>query len=348
MAKPIHFQNDLFLRAARGECTPRPPIWLMRQAGRTDPAYNALKDEAGLPLEDLFRHPELAARISLLPQRIGVDAIIYFQDILTPLGPMGAPFVFRPGPVTDRPIRSAADLRRLHAYDVADALPFIPETFRLIYRELGGELPALGFAGAPLTLLVFMAEGRSFGDSAEHAMAFLDADPAAAHNLLELLTTVTIDYLRLQINAGAVAVQLFESAAHLLSPARYKEFALPYQQRVFDALKAEDVFTIMFAREWEDIDLLDASGADILSLHSHIAIADARAVVGRERVIQGNLDNRLLCDAPCEEIERAALACIESGERRGHIFNLSHGLLRETPFENVTRLVDLVRNSALT
>ena len=345
MSKQTQFRNDLFLRAARGERTPRPPIWLMRQAGRTDPAYNALKDEAGLALEELFRHPELAARISLLPQRIGVDAIIYFQDILTPLGPMGAPFVFRPGPVTDYPIRSAADVARLHSYDVADALPFIPETFRLIYRELADELPALGFAGAPLTLLVFMAEGRSFGDSAAHAMAFLDEDPAAAHQLLDLLTGVTIDYLRLQINAGAVAVQLFESAAHLLTPAQYREFALPYQRRIFEALKDDDAFTIMFAREWEDVTLLDASGADILSLHSHIAIADARALVGRDRVIQGNLDNRLLCDGPWDAIERAALACIGSGERRGHIFNLSHGLLRQTPFENVTRLINVVRSS---
>ncbi|MEX2015479.1 MAG: uroporphyrinogen decarboxylase family protein, partial [Candidatus Hydrogenedentales bacterium] len=320
MITPGPFLNDLFLRAARGERTPRPPIWLMRQAGRTDPAYNALREEVGLPLEDLFRHPELAARISLLPQRIGVDAIIYFQDILTPLGPMGAPFVFRPGPVTERPVRSAAEVSRLRRYDVAQELPFIPETFRLVYQELGGELPVLGFAGAPLTLLVFLAEGRSFGNSAKHAMAFLREDAATAHELLALLTDITIDYLRLQIGAGAVAVQLFESAAHLLTPALYREFALPYQQRIFDAIEHDGAFTIMFAREWEDIDLLNASGADILSLHSRISISDARGRVGKGRVIQGNLDNRLLCEGSWEDIERAALACIQSGERRGHIF----------------------------
>ncbi|MEA3366383.1 MAG: uroporphyrinogen decarboxylase family protein, partial [Candidatus Hydrogenedentes bacterium] len=120
-----HCENDLFLRAASGERTERPPIWLMRQAGRTDPEYNKLKEEAGLPLEALFRHPELAARISLLPRRIGVDAIIFFQDILTPLAPMGAPFVFRPGPVLETPLHESRDLEKLHAYDMADELPFI-------------------------------------------------------------------------------------------------------------------------------------------------------------------------------------------------------------------------------
>ncbi len=336
--------NELFMRAVRGEHTPRPPIWLMRQAGRTDPEYNRLKDEAGLPLERLFSHAELAARISLLPKRIGVDAIIYFQDILTPLGPMGAPFVFRPGPVTDNPIRSAADVARLESYDMAEGLPFIAETFRLVRGELDGELPVLGFAGAPLTLAVFLIEGKSFGKTAATALRFLDDEPTAAHVLLEKLTAMTIDYLAYQVESGAAAVQLFESAAYLLSPAQYAEFALPYQQRVFEAIRGT-VPTIIFAREWDNVRDLAAAGADILSLPSSITIAEARAIVGHDRVVQGNLDNRLLATGPWEAIESAAHACIDSGEGRGHIFNLSHGLLRETPFENVERLVDLVRKS---
>ncbi len=336
--------NDLFMRAARGERTPRPPIWLMRQAGRTDPEYNRLKEEAGLPLERLFSHAELAARISLLPKRIGVDAIIYFQDILTPLGPMGSPFVFRPGPVTENPIRSAADVARLASYDMAAELPFIGETFRLVRGELAGELPVLGFAGAPLTLAVFLIEGKSFGKTAATTLRFLDEEPAAAHALLEKLAAMTIDYLAYQIESGAAAVQLFESAAYLLSPAQYAEFALPYQQRIFEAIRGK-VPTIVFAREWDDVRDLAAAGADILSLPSSISIADARAIVGRDCVVQGNLDNRLLANGPWEEVESAARACIESGECHGHIFNLSHGLLQETPFEHVERLVDLVRES---
>ena len=340
MSQP--FENDLFLRAARGETTPRPPIWLMRQAGRTDPEYLKLKEESGMTLEALFRHPELAARISLLPRRLGIDAIIFFQDILTPLAPMGVNFKFRPGPVTDTPLRDPAAIRRYKRYDVASELSFVGETFRLIYDELDGAMPALGFAGAPLTLLVFMAEGKSFGDSAETALKFLAEHPAAAHELLELLADIMSDYLRYQIEAGAVAVQLFESAAHLIPEPLYKEFALPYQQRIFESLRGLAP-TIMFAREIDRVELLDAAGADIISLPSTITIREARAKLGQERIVQGNLDNQLLATGSESEIADAARACVESGERRGHIFNLSHGLLRETPYENIQRMIEVVK-----
>lgn len=338
------FRNDLFVRAARGEATPRPPVWFMRQAGRTDPAYLALKEESGLTLEDLFRHPELAARISLLPRRLGIDAIIYFQDILTLLGPMGSAFVFRPGPVTENPIRSEGDVRALKTYDVARELPFIAETFRLAYAELDGEMPVLGFAGAPLTLAVFLIEGKSFGANVDNALGFFSENPRATHALLDKLTDITIDYLKYQIESGAVAVQLFESAAYLLSPELYDVFALPYQQRIFEALRGVAP-TIMFAREWDKVEDLAASGADILSLPSSISIADARKIVGDDRVVQGNLDNGLLAEGSLDDIERATRACVESGGRRGHIFNLSHGLLRETPYENILHAVKVVHES---
>jgi len=338
------FKNDLFMRAARGERTPRPPVWLMRQAGRTDPAYVKLKEESEMTLEQLFRHSELAAEISLLPRRLDIDAIIFFQDILTPLEPMGVNFVFRPGPVTDTPIRDVKQIRALNSYDVAESLPFIADTFSNVYAELDGEMPVLGFAGAPLTLLVFMVEGKSFGDSADAALGFLAEQPDAARELLDKLTAMTIDYLKYQIVSGAAAVQLFESAAHLLTPDLYCEFALPYHQQIFDALRGLAP-TIMFAREWEDVATLDDSGADILSLPSSIAIADARKIVGKNRIVQGNLDNHLLATGTLEEIKEATLACIESGERRGHIFNLSHGLLRETPYGNIVHMVRVVRES---
>ena len=340
----IPYRYDLFTRAARGESVPRPPIWLMRQAGRTDPAYNALRERAGLTLEELFRHPDLAAEISLLPLRLGVDAIIYFQDILTPLGPMGCEFVFRPGPTTDRPVLGESDIAKLDEYDMAESLPFIADTFRLVKSHLNGEMPVLGFAGAPLTLAVFMIEGKSFGDTAHRALDFLRDQPEAARRLLEKLCAVTIDYLKYQIESGAAAVQLFESAAHLLSPTLYREFALPYQQRIFDAISGMAP-TIMFAREWEDVEDLAASGADILSLPSSISIAEARAIVGRDQVVQGNLDNHLLANGSLSDIEAAARACVDSGERRGHIFNLSHGLLRETPYENIQHLTQVVREA---
>ncbi len=335
-------RNDLFERAARGESTPRPPIWLMRQAGRTDPQYNALRERDGRPLEALFSDPDAAAEVSLLPKRIGVDAIIYFQDILTPLGPAGCPFVFRPGPVTAAPIRDAADVTAIHKYDVADALPFIGQTFRSVLHALDGELPVLGFAGAPVTLAVFMIEGKSFGDSAENALAFFKDQPQAARRLIRTLTDITIDYLEYQIESGAFAVQLFESAAYLLPPELYRDLALPTHQRIFDALRGRAP-TIMFARDWGNVADLDASGADVLSLPSSLTIAEARKIVGADRVVQGNLSNRLLCNGPMDIVEREARAIVESGGRRGHIFNLDHGLLRETPFEHVKHLVQFIR-----
>lgn len=337
--------NTLFERAARGEATERPPVWLMRQAGRTDPAYNALKEEAGLPLEDLFRHPDLAAEISLLPRRIGVDAIIYFQDILTPLTPMGAHFRFRPGPVLDPPVRTRADVARLRHYDVAAELPFIPAIFEQIHRALGGALPVLGFAGAPLTLAVFLAEGGSFGASAPRALAMLRDAPGVAHELLDRLTAMTMDYLMLQVASGVAAVQLFESAAYLFDEALYREFALPYQQRIFAALKGR-VKTIVFARDWPHVADLGAAGADIVSLPSSVTIREARAVLGPNQVVQGNLSNRLLAEGTPEAIDEAAKACITAGECRGHIFNLDHGLLRQTPFERVQQVVQTVRHHA--
>jgi len=337
------YENDLVLRAACGKQTSRTPIWMMRQAGRTDPEYLRLREEAALPLEDLFHHPEWAARISLLPKRIGVDAIIYFQDILTPLGPMGAPFVFAPGPKLAHPVRTPADVEALTTFDAAAELPFIPDILGRVAEQLDGEMPVLGFSGAPLTLAVFLIEGGSFGADAPNTKQFINEQPEAMHALLTKLTEVTIDYLQLQIESGIVAWQLFESAAHLFDVPQYRAFALPYQQQVFDALRGLTP-SIMFAREWNDLTTLHASGSDILSLPSTITIADARQTLGEDLRVQGNLDNKLLIDGAWPDIETAAAKALREGNRQGHIFNLSHGLLSTTPFEKVTTLVDFVRN----
>jgi len=336
-------KNDTLLRALRGEQTPYTPIWMMRQAGRTDPQYLALKEKLNLPLEDLFRHPEHSTEITLLPKRFGVDALIYFQDILTPLAPLGAEFVFAPGPKLKKPCDSLEDIAALQPYDVAAELPFVQETFDRISGQLQGELPVLGFAGAPLTLAVFILEGKSFGTSADKAMAFMEAEPAALHALLERITSMTIDYLKYQSACGVAAVQLFESAAFLMSAEQYREFALPYQQRIFAALKGV-VRTINFAREWNSLEDLDAAGADVISLPGTIHLRDARNQLGPDRVFQGNLDNRLLAYGDEAAITEAVEDCVAAGEHRGHIFNLSHGLLRETPFKRVTGLVKQVQS----
>ncbi len=339
------YENDLVLRAACGERTPRTPVWLMRQAGRTDPEYLRLREEAALSLEALFHHPEWAARISLLPKRIGVDAIIYFQDILTPLGPMGAPFVFAPGPQLAAPVREPEHVDALTTFDAAAELPFIPDILGRIANTLDGEMPVLGFAGAPLTLAVFLIEGGSFGGDVPNTNRFIQEHPEAMHALLDKLTEVTIDYLRLQIDAGIAAWQLFESAAHLFDVPQYRAFALPYQQRIFDALRGLTP-SIMFAREWNDLATLRDSGADILSLPSTIGIAEARGSLGEDLRVQGNLDNKLLIDGDWAEVEHEAATALREGDRQGHIFNLSHGLLSTTPFDRVTRLVEFVRTFA--
>jgi uroporphyrinogen decarboxylase len=337
-----HYSKDIFMRAAAGERTERTPVWFMRQAGRTDPEYMRLKEEAGLPLQDLFRHPELAARVSLLPKRIGVDAIIYFQDILTPLAPMGAEFIFSPGPELANFTPTAENLGKLHNYDMAEELPFIPEIFRLIHKSLDGELPVLGFAGAPFTLASFILEGRSPGQKALTTAGFMVKKTEVLHALLETITTMTIDYLRFQIEAGAGAVQLFESCSHLLNQDQYKEFALPYQQRIFETLRGSAP-TIMFAREWPHLSDLAAAGANIVSLPSSVTIAEARQQLGPDHVIQGNLDNDRLAHGLMDDVRIEARCCVEEGGHRGHIFNLSHGLLRDTPFERIVELVQFVK-----
>ena len=338
-----NYDNDLILRAARGQKTPRTPIWMMRQAGRTDPEYLRMREEAALPLEKLFRHVDWATRITLLPKRFGVDGLILFQDILTILSGMGAEFVFAPGPKLAAGLEPESALSNLHTFDVRQEMNFVGETLTRVRAEVDGEMPVLGFAGAPLTLLVFLLEGKSFGQSADQALAFLDEEPERAEAALDKITAMTIDYLKYQIDNGAAAVQLFESAAFLLSPAQYERFALPAQQRIFEAIRGLAP-SIVFARDWERLEDLQRAGADVISLPAGISIAEARRILGDAQPVQGNLDNTLLLPGPWRQVEAEAGRILREGNRTGHIFNLSHGLLQETPFENVLNLVRFVKS----
>ncbi len=317
----------------------------MRQAGRTDPAYVRLRERDGRPLEDLFRDPDAAAEISLLPKRLGVDAIIIFQDILTPLAPMGAPFAFRPGPVLEPCVRTPADVEALRLFDPATELAFVADTLRIVREALADELPMLGFAGAPLTLAFFLIEGKSPGAAPALTRSMMAHDSRTFHRLLDRLADMTAAYLAFQIESGADAVQLFESMADLLTPAEYEEFALPYQIKIFDKL-ARRVPTILFAKEHPDVERLVRSGADVLSLGACVDLADAKRRVGDRVAFQGNVDHHLVAAGSPEEIEAAVRACVLAGDRQGHILNLSHGLLRETPFENVQRFVSACKATA--
>ncbi len=334
--------NDLLVRAARGERTERTPVWLMRQAGRFDPKYLAIRDRCGLELEDLFRDPELACEITMLPIRFGVDAAILFQDILTPLAPLGARFVYRPGPVLEPPIRGRRDIERLRAIDPRDELSFVWRSIKLVLSELKGTLPLIGFAGAPLTLATFMIEGRSPGAKADQTRQLMQQEPALCHTLLDLLANVTADYLTMQIEAGVHVVQLFESVADLFSRAEYEQFAQPYQEAVLCRLDASCP-TILFVKEQPYLDLMVQTGADVLSVGCCIGLGEARGEYGDRVAFQGHVDNRVLHGGSLDEIDVAVKQCLRSGNRTGHILNLNHGVLKGTPIENVRRFIDTAR-----
>lgn len=322
---------NLLQQAIDGGRPSRVPVWLMRQAGRYDPAYQQLKQKSGLALEKLFRHPQLAAEISLLPRAVGVDALIIFQDILTILAPMGAEYVYDPKP---RLLSSSgSQVPRLHPCDVAEAMHFVPATFKLVQAE--SNLPLLGFAGAPLTLAVFLLEGGSFG-RAQRFRRFMQEQPQKLHAMLELIAKSTREYLQLQAEAGAVAVQLFESAAELFSKEEYEEFALPYQQQ---SLAEQQAATIIFAKNFYDLSLLQRSGATIISLPSGISISAARQQLGEKAVVQGNISNRMLLQGSKAMIKQAVHDCIAASGGRGHILNLDHGILPATSYDKVRHFI---------
>ncbi len=208
---------------------------------------------------------------------------------------------------------------------------------------MDGDLPILGFAGAPLTLAFFLIEGRSPGQNSTATRALMSSDPALFHRLLDHLAELTADYLLMQIESGADAVQLFESAAHLVSRAQYEEFAHPYHARIISRL-AGRVPTILFVKEQPFVDLMAATGADVLSVGTCVDLADAQRRFGSRVAFQGNVDHRLLVSGSLDEIDEAVRACVRAGGHQGHILNLSHGLLKETPFENVRRFVRMAKS----
>ena len=338
-------KNDLLLRAARRLPVERVPVWMMRQAGRSDPAYRALRNRLQLPLEHLFRDVERAIEISLLPQRVGVDAIIMYQDILTPLTPMGAHFQFAPGPVLTTPIRSRAQVEALRPVQPPSELKFVGEILNGLRQSLAGDLPVVGFAGAPLTLAFFMIAGKSpmnpgngVSNAASPVFQFMREEPRLFHNLLERLTRLTIDYLNYQISEGAQAVQLFESIADIIDRMCYETFVQPYHEQIFAELNSNSI-SILFSKECPHLDLMLKAGADVLSVGTCVNLAKAQAQAAGEAAFQGNVDNTTLRVGTADDITAAVNQCLEEGGKIGHILNLSHGLFRDTPFENVKHFV---------
>jgi uroporphyrinogen decarboxylase len=335
--------NDTFLKACRGEETEYTPVWLMRQAGRYLPQYKAVR--ADIDFLTLCKNPRLAAEITLQPVEIlGVDAAILFSDILIPVEAMGMHLMFsdKQGPVLSEPVRNMSAVDRLIIPDAEEDMPFVVETIKVLRKELENKVPLIGFSGAPFTLATYMIEGGT-SKNYLHTKRMMFQHSGVFNYLMEKLTLTVISYLSAQIKTGAQAIQIFDTWAGILAPSDYREFALPYVKKVISELKKEGVPIIYFSNDCAGI-LKDVrkSGADVIGIDWRIDIGDAIKKLGKKMVVQGNLDPCALF-LPKEKIQEKVKEILWKGElAKGHIFNLGHGVLPETPVENVIAMVEAV------
>jgi uroporphyrinogen decarboxylase len=338
MVQKAENTKELLLRACRFQPTERVPVWIMRQAGRYLPEYQAVRAEH--TFLEICKTPELAAEVSIQPHRVlGVDAIIVFSDILIVAEAMGLPLdVPDSGPVLSNPVRDADGVRRLREFDPERETRFVGDAIRAICKEAGPDVPVIGFAAAPWTLACYMIEGRTRGDISR-AKQMLRDEPQLMRELLERIARATSGYLKLQIAAGAAVVQLFDTWAGELTTEQYDAFELPATQMVLEGLGQPNVPKILFAKgSSRHLESLGKSGADVLSVDWNTDLAEARRKLGRRVALQGNVDPNILL-GPVEEIRRAAREAIEKTGGAGHILNLGHGILPTTPVESARAFV---------
>ncbi|MGD0955729.1 MAG: uroporphyrinogen decarboxylase [Candidatus Acidiferrales bacterium] len=338
---PLHKENRrrLFLGACRFEPVERVPVWLMRQAGRYLPEYQAVR--ARHSFLEICKTPELAAEVSLQPYRVlGVDAIIVFSDILIVAEAMGLPLdVPDSGPELGNPVRDAATVRQLRDFDPERETRFVGDAIRAICKAAGPDVPVIGFAAAPWTLACYMIEGRTRGD-VSHAKRMLREEPQTVRELLERIARATVGYLKSQIAAGAAAVQLFDTWAGELASDEYEEFEMPATTAIYDALGEGDVPRILFAKgSATHLENMARTGADVLSVDWKTDLAEARRRLGRRVALQGNVDPSILLGDE-EGVRRAAREAIEKTGGVGHILNLGHGILPTTPVANARAFVE--------
>ena len=337
--------DSRFLKACRGEATDAPPVWFMRQAGRYMAEYRALRAEHSLL--ELCHEPELAAQVTLQPiERLGVDAAILFADILLPFEPLGLGLSFATGegPQIASPIRDARAVDQLPEPDPAEALAYVLDAVRLVVGRLPPAVPLIGFAGAPFTLASYAIEGgatRSFALTKR----FMYEQPAAWHRLLEKLARFVGTYLAAQAGAGARALQLFDSWVGCLAPADYREYVLPHSRTALDLARAGGAPLIHFGTDTGGfLEDFAAAGGDVVGVDWRIPLDSAWRRIGA-RGIQGNLDP-VACLAPLPVLEGKVREVLrQAGGRAGHIFNLGHGVLPETPVEHLQRVVEIVRGA---
>ena len=325
-------RKDLFLRACRGEALPRVPVWMMRQAGRYLPEYREIRAKHGFL--DVCKTPELAVEVSLQPfRRLGVDAVIVFSDILIPAEAMGLALELGDtGPNLPNPVRRKADVERLRVFDPEMETGFLPEAIRRIVKSVGPEVPVLGFAGAPWTLACYMVEGKTREGFAT-VKEFLYREPKTFRELLHRIAQATIPYLKAQIAAGATAVQLFDTWCGELNLQDYQESALPAVQEVISELSGS-VPVIYYTKASQHLLAAAArSGANVLSVDWRVDLGEVRGALGPRIALQGNVDPAVLL-GPAEKIRKITLDTMNSLAGRGHILNLGHGILPNTPVEN--------------
>lgn len=341
---------DRFLRACRREPVDAIPIWIMRQAGRYMAEYRALR--AKHTILEIIKQPELAVEVTMQPLRaFELDAAIIFADILTLPEAMGLDleFISGTGPVFHNPLRTPEDVARLNPIDPAEALDFTMAAVRQVVQEIDGMCPLIGFTGAPFTLACYSIEGGSSRNFV-HTKAWMHNEPESWHRMMTLFADAAGDYLVAQAQAGAQALQIFDSWAGILSPYDYRQFVLPYTQRVIQRTrKTVSVPIIHFGTATAGIlPLMRETGADVIGVDWRIDLAEAWAQLGADCAVQGNLDPTILFTNP-SVIEQSAARILDSVQGRpGHIFNLGHGVLPQTPVENVKALVDFVHRHTAT
>ena len=336
-------RTERLLRACRGEQVDRPPVWLMRQAGRYLPEYRRLRE--GISFLDMCRDVDRAVEVSLQPlQLVGTEAVIFFSDIFTPIIGTGVGLDFSPGPVVAEPIRSAEQVAELRIDDPRESVPFVFEILRRLRGELEPQrVPLLGFAGAPFTLAAYLVEGQGSRHFST-LKRMLHREPEVLRALLARLTDLTVDYLNAQIEAGAQAVQLFDTWAGLLSREEYREWALPAHREIAAKLNRAAAPLILYVNDGAHVveEMLEA-GPDVISLDWRVDLADAARRAGSRASVQGNLDPCAL-QAPPEAIAAAVRRMAQAAEpARGHILNLGHGILPDTPVEGVRAFIDAAR-----
>ncbi|BAY49709.1 uroporphyrinogen III decarboxylase [Scytonema sp. HK-05] len=340
--------NYRLLQAAQGEVLERPPVWMMRQAGRYMKVYRDLRQKYP-SFRERSETPDLAVEISLQPfHAFKPDGVIMFSDILTPLPGIGIPFdiIESKGPVFEHPIRTQAQVDALTPLDPEASLSFVREILTTLRQEVNGQATVLGFVGAPWTLAAYAVEGKSSKDySIIKSMAF--SEPAMLHQFLGKLADAIAIYARYQIDSGAQVVQMFDSWAGQLSPQDFETFALPYQKRVVEQVKAThpDTPLILYINGSAGIlELMAQSGVDIVSVDWTVDIAVARQRLGANIGVQGNLDPCVLFGSQ-EFIRDRILNTVRKAGNQGHIFNLGHGVLQNTPEENVAFFFETVKQS---